>query len=74
MMGVPVESRVIAAPMSQHVPMSLWARTAADIIIVYSGAPLECGRPSPWTDSVVTVFWGEGIVALARAIRVLCAI
>ena len=35
----PVGSRVVAAPMSQHVPVSLRARTAADIIIVYSRCP-----------------------------------
>ena len=43
---------VIAALVSQHVPVSPWARIAADIIIVYMRAPLECERlfPSTCTD------------------------
>ena len=48
--------------MSQHVPMSPRARTAADIIIVYSRRPWESRRycivPSP--PLVVTAFLGEG--------------
>ena len=55
--------------MSQHVPMSLRARTAADIIIVYSMASLWCERFSSFsscTDSFVECILGEGSVALAR--------
>ena len=63
----PVGSRVVTASMSQHVPMSLRARTAADIIIVYSVVSLRCERlHSPFVPtSFVEVFLGEGSVALA---------
>ena len=56
----PVGSRIVAAQMSQHVPMSLRARTTADIIIVYSRAPLGCGQCCPLphcTDSGCNSSW-----------------
>ena len=69
----PVGSRVVVAPMSQNVPASLRARTATDIIILYIvGRPWGVDAfPSPCTPPRVTVFLGEGSVALARASCVL---
>ena len=51
--------------MSQHVPMSPRARTAADIIIVYSIRPWESRRhcASPPL-AVANTFLGEGLCAL----------
>ena len=72
----PVGSRVVAALMSQHVPVSLRARTAADIIIVYSRRPRGgcCIAPSQlYAPLAVTTFLGEGgsSVNAVRGTRVL---
>ena len=49
--------------MSQHVPMSSRARTAADIIIVYSRRPWESGRHCAFPPLVCSEhFLGEGCV------------
>ena len=40
----PVRSCVVAALVSQHVPMSLRARTTADIIILYNLVSWNCER------------------------------
>ena len=56
----PIGSHVAAAPTSQHVPMSPRARTAADIIIVYSRRPRGgcCIALSPlYTPWLVTYSW-----------------
>ena len=62
--------------MSQHVPMSPRARTAADIIIVYSIRPWESRRhcASPPL-AVASTFLGEAVCSAAsvRGTRVLSA-
>ena len=58
----PVGSRGVAAQVSQHVPVSPRARTAADITIVYSRRPWVSGRHCAfplWL--VANTFLGEGL-------------
>ena len=60
--------------MSQHVPMSPRARTAADIIIVYSRRPWESGRHCASPPLACSEqFLGEGVCSVSpvRGTRVL---
>ena len=72
----PVGSRIVAAQVSQHVPMSPRARTAADITIVYSIRPWVSGRhcASPPL-AVASSSWVKVVCSAAsvRGTRVLSA-
>ena len=70
----PVGSRIVAAQVTQHVPMSLRARTAADVTIVYSIRLWVSGRhcASP-PIGCSEQFLGESVcsASLVRGTRVL---